>query len=265
MTITFYNIPIFDWLALALLLVTWLAYTWFADFSRWSINSLPKVMNVHRRRWMREMLERDLRMPDVVVMGHFVHSAVFFASTAILIIGGLTASLGASEKAIQAMTALPFMSPTTQALWELKIVSLICAFIYAFVKFIWAMRLANYSSVLFNAMPIISRDKSDQIAVELGKMTGLFAQHFNQGLRANFFALALLGWWINTWFFIGSTAIVLWVVYRREFRSQSLMIVNRLKQLTDPTPEIDTRFQANTKTSEENMADTTTSFKLGAI
>lgn len=262
---SFYNIPIFDWIALGLLIVLWLTYTWFADFSRWSKNSLPKVMNVHRSRWMREMLRRELRMPDVIVMGHFVHSAVFFASTAILIIGGLIASLGASEKAIQAMTALPFMSPTTQALWELKIASLICAFIYAFVKFIWAMRLANYSSVLFNALPFENRDISDQYAIELGKMTGLFAQHFNQGLRANFFALALLGWWVNTWFFMASTAIVLWVIYRREFRSQSLIIANTLKQLSDPRSENETPFQANTKASEGNMANAPTTFKLGAI
>lgn len=102
---SFYNIPIFDWLALALLIALWLAYTWFADFSRWWKNSLPKVMNVHRGRWMREMLRRELRMPDVIVMGHFVHSAVFFASTAILIIGGLIASLGALEKATTGMSS----------------------------------------------------------------------------------------------------------------------------------------------------------------
>ena len=129
------------------------------------------------------------------------------------------------------------------------------------------MRLANYSSVLFNALPFENRDKSDQYATELGKMTGLFAQHFNQGLRANFFALALLGWWVNTWFFIASTVIVLWVIYRREFRSQSLIIANTLKQLTDPRVEHETQFQVNTKTLVENTTDAnaTTTFKLGTI
>ena len=127
------------------------------------------------------------------------------------------------------------------------------------------MRLANYSSVLFNALPYENRDMSDQYAIQLGKMTGLFAQHFNQGLRANFFALALLGWWINTWFFIASTVIVLWVIYRREFRSQSLIIANTLKQLTDPRFENEAQFQVNTQTSEGNMADATTAFKLGTI
>jgi uncharacterized membrane protein len=259
---SFYNIPIFDWLALVLLILVWSAYTWFADFSRWSKNSLPKVMNVHRGRWMRDMLRRDLRMPDVIVMGHFVHSAVFFASTAILIIGGLVTSLGSSEKAMEAITALPFVSSTSQGLWELKIVALICAFICAFVKFIWAMRLANYSCVLFNALPFESRDISDQYAIELGKMTGLFAQHFNQGLRANFFALALLGWWLNTWFFIASIAIVLWVIYRREFRSQSLIIANKLMLLTDPQVESDIQMQQKAKLTDVNAAGETKNLNL---
>jgi uncharacterized membrane protein len=62
-------------------------------------------------------------------------------------------------------------------------------------------------------------------------MIGLFGMHFNQGLRANFFALAILAWWINPYFFIASTAIVFYILYRREFRSKSLQSVNRLKEI----------------------------------
>jgi uncharacterized membrane protein len=90
-----YNIPVLEWAALATFILLWAIYTWYADFGRWSKHGLPKVMDVHRSRWMREMVKRELRMPDVIMMGNFLHSAVFFASTAILIIGGLIAALGA--------------------------------------------------------------------------------------------------------------------------------------------------------------------------
>ena len=231
-----HNIPVIDLFALGLFLFVWISYTLYADFSRWSHKSLPKVMNFHRRRWMHELLMRDLRMPDVMVMGNFVQSAVFFASTAILIIGGLAASLGASEQALEAISALPYVDTPTKSLWELKVVSLIVVFIYAFVKFIWAVRLANYTSVLFNAAPFNEGQLSAEYAEELGNITGLFGQHFNQGLRANFFALAILGWWVNAWFFLLSTAVVLWVLYRREFRSKSLRVVNNLKKLVEGEP-----------------------------
>jgi uncharacterized membrane protein len=220
-----------DWIALALFFGVWITYTWFADHSRWSDKSLPSVMNFHRYRWMCEVLKREIRVPDTIVMGNFVQSAVFFASTAILIIGGLVAAIGASDRVLSAITALPFVSPTTQELWGLKVASAIAVYMYAFVKFIWAVRLANYSSILFSAAPFNAGNFNDEYAVELGKIIGLFGLHFNQGLRANFFALAILTWWINPYFFMASTGMVLYVLYRREFRSKSLKAVNRLKQI----------------------------------
>lgn len=228
-----YDIPIIDWLALLSFIMVWIAYTWLADFSRWSKNSLPSIMNFHRHRWMREILQREIRVPDTIIMGNFVQSAVFFASTAILIVGGLVTTLGASDKALEAVTALPFVSPSSQGLWELKLVSLIVVFIYAFVKFIWAVRLANYSSILFSAAPFGTGPINEEYAIELGKMIALFGLHFNQGLRANFFALAMLGWWFSAYFFFVSTCIVLWVLYRREFRSKSLRAVSQLRQIAE--------------------------------
>ena len=228
-----YNIPHIDWLALLLFIIVWIAYTWLADHSRWSNKSLPSVMNFHRHRWMREILQREIRVPDTIIMGNFVQSAVFFASTAILVVGGLVTTLGASDKALEAISALPFVTPTTQGVWELKVVTLIVVFIYAFVKFIWAVRLANYSSILFSAAPFNVAHFDEDYARELGNIIGLFGLHFNQGLRANFFALAILGWWINAYFFLLSTCIVLWVLYRREFRSRSLRAVNELKLIAE--------------------------------
>jgi uncharacterized membrane protein len=97
------QIPLINWIALALFFGVWITYTWFADHSRWSGNSLPSAMNYHRYRWMCEVLQREIRVPDTIVMGNFVQSAVFFASTAILIIGGLVAALGASDKVLDAI------------------------------------------------------------------------------------------------------------------------------------------------------------------
>lgn len=122
--------------------------------------------------------------------------------------------------------------------------ALISVFIYAFVKFIWAMRLADYSSVLFNAAPFNSGETGQQYAVELGKMVGLFAWHFNQGLRANIFALALLGWWINAWFFIASSSIIVLVLYRREFCSKSLVVANKIIELAESTIDNEVRLSA---------------------
>ena len=226
-----------DWFALIVFFAVWIGFTWFTDHSRWSVGSLQHVMDYHRRRWMREMLKRDMRMPDALLVGNFVQSAVFFASTAILVVGGLVAILGSSDKALAAISSLPFVTPHSESEWALKVVTLICVFIYSFFKFIWALRLANYSSVLFNAAPLTESEAGERYAVELGRIATLFGFHFNQGLRANFFALAILAWLINAWFFIVSTLVVLAVLYRREFRSKSLRVVKNLQTMCEESDE----------------------------
>jgi len=47
------------------------------------------------------------------------------------------------------------------------------------------------------------------------------SRHFNRGLRSYFFALAALAWFLNAVAFIIATTWVLWIVYRREFRSHA--------------------------------------------
>jgi uncharacterized membrane protein len=54
------------------------------------------------------------------------------------------------------------------------------------------------------------------------QVSTLASKDFNQGLRAFYFSLAALGWFINPWFFIGATTLVAGVLYWREFQSETL-------------------------------------------
>ena len=48
------------------------------------------------------------------------------------------------------------------------------------------------------------------------------ARDFNRGLRAYFFALAALAWFVHPLLFMVANVYVLYVLHRREFRSKSL-------------------------------------------
>ena len=50
----------------------------------------------------------------------------------------------------------------------------------------------------------------------------LAAEAFHDGLRADYLLFAVVAWFISPWSFIGATAAVLWVLYRREFHSEVL-------------------------------------------
>jgi len=58
-----------------------------------------------------------------------------------------------------------------------------------------------------------------------GRVMGLAAEAFNDGLRAYFMAFAATAWFFSPWAFIAGTASVVWVLYRREFHSDVLAVL----------------------------------------
>jgi uncharacterized membrane protein len=53
-------------------------------------------------------------------------------------------------------------------------------------------------------------------------MASLAANNFNLGLRTYYFSIAVLGWFMNAWVFVLLTAVIVFVLYRREFTSSTL-------------------------------------------
>lgn len=51
------------------------------------------------------------------------------------------------------------------------------------------------------------------------------ANQFNFGLRAYYFGMATLAWFIHPWFFMLVTAGVVLILYRREFHSDVLEVM----------------------------------------
>ncbi len=217
----------YDYAALAWFFVAWAGYTVLADHSCWARHSISAAMARYRHRWMHEMLDRDLRMVDTQILGNLITGIGFFASTAILMIGGLFALLGAADRAIQALARLPFAEPSGTPEWELKVLLLIAMFVYAFFKFAWSFRLANYCSILVGAAPHKPADRAaaERAAARVAEVSIRVAHHFNRGLRAFFFALAVLAWFIHPALFAAATVFVVAVLYRREFRSSVLEVL----------------------------------------
>ena len=213
-----------DYAALACFFAGWIGYTWYADHSRWSAHSITVVMNRYRLGWAREMLRREVRVVDTTMVGNILTGIAFFASTTILIVGGLVALVGARDEATAALAVLPFAQPTSPAVWELKILLLMTIFVYAFFKFAWAFRLANYCSIMIGSGPKqgeVLDPEGEAHARRSARMLALVARHVNRGLRAYFFALAALSWLIHAAFLFAATASVIFVVWRREFRSSA--------------------------------------------
>ena len=105
-----------------------------------------------------------------------------------------------------------------------KIMLMVTIFVYAFFKFARAFRLTNYCAVLVGAAPAaIEGDAARAFADHAAALASLAARHTNRGLRAYFFGLVALGWFLHPAAFMITTAWVLAVMYRREFASKALV------------------------------------------
>ena len=221
---------VLDYVAFVYFLVAWSGYNAAADHGRWERHGVTAAMDHYRMAWMREMLGRELRMVDTQIVGNLISGIGFFASATILLVGGLVAVLGAAEQAIGALAELPFAVATTRPVWEIKVLLLIGLFVYAFFKFAWAYRLYNYCSILIGAAPPLGpeakwTEDAEAHAQRTVAIVNRASRHFNRGLRAYFFALAALGWFVHPWLMILAATWVDFVLYRREFRSKALAAI----------------------------------------
>ena len=219
-------LPWIDWLALALFFAGWVGY---AIFSRRLAQQQPSILattNQWRRRWMLQATFRENRIVDSAVAQSLAASPSFFASTSILIIGGLLASLGATEKASELVRELPFAARTSVLVFDLKLALLAAIFVHAFFRFTWSIRQYSFGAILVGAAPEARHFADDAqralFADHAGRVMALAAEAFHDGLRAYYLAFAVVAWFVSPWAFIAATATVLWVLYRREFHSEVL-------------------------------------------
>jgi len=220
-----HGISAVDLIAPIWFIVCWAGYSVIADLMSRKRNSLLVIINEHRVNWMHQMLKRENRMMDATLIGNLLRSISFFASTTIFIVLALFTLLKYREDASGILTHIPYAEPTTPVLWEVKVFLLIVIFVYTFFKHTWSLRQYNYVCVLVGAAPYINGPQNwdaEEYAKNTARLISNASKHFNAGLRAYYFGLAAISWFINGWAFMLISTLVVWVLYRREFRSQVL-------------------------------------------
>jgi uncharacterized membrane protein len=214
-----------DVLALLFFLAGWIGYAAFAERHERIAPSLHNRMDRYRREWMVRMIERENRMVDVGIIRMLTRSSQFFASTTMLVLGALIALTGYIQQAMDVVSGLPFTVKHSARLVEVKIMLLVVIFTYAFFKFSWAMRQLGQGGTLIGAAPPKPTGSTEQYAPTINRIARIASYagtNFNNGLRAYYFGLAALAWFLHPWLMIVATAWVIFVLYAREFRSKTL-------------------------------------------
>lgn len=217
-----------DLSALGFFVAAWTIYAIALETSAFGKHSLNSQMNRFRYHWMQQMLAREMRMVDTQIIAALQNGNAFFASTSLIAVGGSLTLVHSTDQVLDVMGALPFGLRTTAAQWQAKTIGLAIIFVYAFFKFAWSYRLFNYVAIMVGATP--PPELKDSVEAEahierVGRLTEIAGQHFNRGQRAFFFALGYLGWFVGPWVFIIATIAVVFVMWRRQFSSDSLRAV----------------------------------------
>ncbi len=224
-------LPWMDGLAMGAFFALWLGYAWFAKAWGRKRISLLATTNRYRHLWMLRTSARDPRMFDGQITQTLSQTPAFFSSTSIIIIGGLFALLGTTDKAAELVSEIPFAQATPMLVFEFKVLVLIGIFVYAFFRFSWSMRQYTFVSLVIGAMPApadFAEGRADREAYvrRAGDMVAAAAESFNDGLRAYYLSFAAMAWFFSPLLLVLATLLVVGILYRREFHSEVLVILN---------------------------------------
>ena len=223
-------LPWTDWMAIVWFFLGWAGYAWFARNYGVKRSSLLLTTNRYRHYWLLQATSRDPRVIDGIITQNLSSTPAFFSSTTIIIIGGLFALLGTTDKAAELVREIPFAVRTSVLIFDLKVLLMVAVFVYAFFRFSWSMRQYTFVALLIGSMPSpqefeVGKFDREAFATRASRMVALAAETFNDGLRGYYFSFAIMAWFFSTFAFALATAVVVLILYNREFNSDVLGVL----------------------------------------
>lgn len=205
----------------------WLGYSYISEHTRFKEYTILAALNGYRERWACAILNRDNRVPDMALVRGLLQSHSFFASTTIFILAGLVAVIGAQERVFSVMRTLPWAEKASTDLVMAKVGLLVSIFVYAFFKNTWSIRQLMHCAIVLAGVPYRTHYDAFDInqAWRVAEISSLAARHFTQMLRAYYFALAALAWFISPLLFILASTAIVGVLYARDYRSSLVYVL----------------------------------------
>ena len=219
----------------------WFGYTEFSRRKAKTTDCLSSVLHTYRMNWMLAMLTRENRIGDAALIASLERNASFLASASMFIIAGLLTIIASIDQVYATLARLQFTNSSVTVLQlQLKIMLLLTIYVYAFFTLTWALRQFGFCAVVLGAAPmpddhLISHEDKVNYAIRAAKIIGRAGHSYNYGLRAYYFSLSVLPWFFNTWLFMATVALVVGVLYRREFFSRTLGVLSGGAALDDMT------------------------------
>lgn len=181
--------------------------------------SLSTIMNMQRRRWVANAAVRESPF-DAILSGNIMGSVSFLASTAVLLILAIFAVFGQVPALMAALDSLSLERVYTVLDVQLHLVVMLAMFVLAFFAFTLSLRQFNHFCIMLGAIDH-SAPISDEEIDAITRMNALGARNFNSGIRAYYFSVATVAWFVSEWLPIFACVATIMILAHREFFSSS--------------------------------------------
>lgn len=227
---------LFDMIAALCFFSCWAGYSRFARIKAKSSNCIAKCMHQHRIHWMNQLVGREVRVAEAALLANLERNITFFASTTMLVLAGVLTLFAQVERLEAVIASIPLTAPPEHLLIQLKLTLLAFIFVMAFFQFTWSMRQYGFLNVMIGATPV---DKSgtnkplQDYALQMARVQDRAAHAYNYGLRSYYFAMAVLCGFFHPLLFIVASLVVVYTLYRREFKSKAVVAITAGMQILD--------------------------------
>lgn len=218
------NNPFWNYLVLPFFFLVWVGYTLFTKRMAKRTHCLASILDVHRVWWMERMLLRDNRIADATLISNLERNVNFFASTTMIIIAAILTALTSN---FELAFFSQYMGENSS---QYKLILMLAIMVYAFFTFTWSLRQYGFGSVLLGGAPMPEQSEFNarqlkEYAHATAKVLDQAGHSFNYGLRAYYFSMAVIAWFVHPILFVLATSMVVAVLYHREFKSKSLRLM----------------------------------------
>ena len=222
------NLLAFTWFC-----IVWVGYAFFAKHQARKGVNLSSALNRQRLNWMEQVIGREHRIMDAALIANLERNTSFLASTSILVLAGLLTALGIVGSIDSVLQSFPFYEvKENSTFWvQVKILMLVVIYVYAFFALTWSMRQYGFASVMIGSAPSPEEAQrqprlKEKYIYASAKVIDMAGHAYNYGLRAYYFSLAILPWFVSPWLFIASSTLVVIVLYMREFHSRPYHVIH---------------------------------------
>ncbi|MEW6997080.1 DUF599 domain-containing protein [Colwelliaceae bacterium BS250] len=224
------SLGLLDYLALVVFFTSWIGYTQFARIKAKDTACISRCLHQHRIIWMRQIFDTDIRVSHASLLSNLERNVTFFASTTMLVIAGVLTLFSQLDSVKELLTRITIAEEASAFAIQIKLSLLVLIFVLAFFQFTWSMRQYGFVNIMIGAAPVAEHTTKPHLlnyAKQMATVQDQAAHAYNYGLRSYYFSLSALSWFVHPLMLLVSSMFVVYILYRREFKSKALRAIQQ--------------------------------------